>query len=159
MTWSSSAPAVVTVSSTGLVTTRAKGSALIEAVSEGKRGTSTISVSDPLDAIKMGVALPREDDIVGDTLSMIAFASGRNAIVRAQARVANKEVELVYELLPSGRVSGWTGMLDVSEIPFGPLQLVVSAYDAQGNVGTITVPIKKGTREGKGGTKLPPRSK
>lgn len=42
--WSTSASKVATVSSTGLVTARAKGSATIAATSEGKSGTATITV-------------------------------------------------------------------------------------------------------------------
>jgi uncharacterized protein YjdB len=45
ITWSSSAPAVATVSASGLVTGVAAGSATITATSEGKSGTSTITVT------------------------------------------------------------------------------------------------------------------
>jgi hypothetical protein len=47
VTWTSSAPTVATVSSTGLVTTVAIGTATITATSEGKTGTSTITVVPP----------------------------------------------------------------------------------------------------------------
>src|SRR5207249_6025393 len=43
--WSSSAPAVATVSASGLVTAVAVGSATITATSEGKSGTSAITVT------------------------------------------------------------------------------------------------------------------
>ena len=44
-TWASSAPGVATVSSTGLVTSVAKGAASISAASDDKTGTATISVN------------------------------------------------------------------------------------------------------------------
>src|SRR5207253_5029840 len=45
VTWSSSTPAVATVSSRGLVSGVTPGSATITATSEGKSGTSTITVT------------------------------------------------------------------------------------------------------------------
>ena len=45
VTWSSSAPGVATVSASGLVTAVAAGSATITATSEGKSGTSSITVT------------------------------------------------------------------------------------------------------------------
>jgi uncharacterized protein YjdB len=45
VTWSSSAPAVATVSATGLVSAVAAGSATITATSEGKSGTAAVSVT------------------------------------------------------------------------------------------------------------------
>ena len=52
VSWSTSAPNVASVSSTGLVTSLAPGSATITATSEGKAGTSTITVSPkPVSAI------------------------------------------------------------------------------------------------------------
>src|SRR5205823_1701913 len=45
VTWSSSTPAVATVSSSGLVSGVTPGSATITATSEGKSGTSTITVT------------------------------------------------------------------------------------------------------------------
>ena len=45
VTWSSSAPAVATVSASGLVTAVSAGSATITATSEGKSGTSAITVT------------------------------------------------------------------------------------------------------------------
>jgi Big-like domain-containing protein/parallel beta helix pectate lyase-like protein len=47
VTWSSSNPAVATVSASGLVTAIAAGSATITATSEGKNGTSAITVQAP----------------------------------------------------------------------------------------------------------------
>jgi uncharacterized protein YjdB len=47
ITWSSGSPSIATVSQTGLVTGVAAGSAVITASSEGKSGTSTVTVSAP----------------------------------------------------------------------------------------------------------------
>ena len=45
VTWASSAPAVATVSASGLVTGAAAGSATLTATSEGKNGTATVAVT------------------------------------------------------------------------------------------------------------------
>jgi trimeric autotransporter adhesin len=47
VTWTSSAPAVATVSSTGLVTAVAEGHATIQAYSEGRSGSASVSVTQP----------------------------------------------------------------------------------------------------------------
>jgi len=47
VTWTSSAPAVATVSTSGVVTGQVAGSATITATSEGKSGTATITVQTP----------------------------------------------------------------------------------------------------------------
>ena len=47
VTWATSAPAVATVSTAGMVTGVAWGSATITATSEGKSGTATVSVAEP----------------------------------------------------------------------------------------------------------------
>ena len=51
VTWSSSAPAVATVSATGLVTAVATGSTTISATSEGKTGTLLFTVVPPIGSI------------------------------------------------------------------------------------------------------------
>ena len=62
VTWSSSNPSAATVSSTGLVTAAAAGSANIIATSEGKSGSATLTVSAPATG--------------GDTLFVDHFESG-----------------------------------------------------------------------------------
>src|SRR5688572_16664765 len=45
ITWTTSAPTVATVSSSGLVTAVASGTATITATSEGRSGTATVTIS------------------------------------------------------------------------------------------------------------------
>ena len=160
ITWSSSAPAVASVAPSGLITALAKGAAQIEALSEGRKGLVAVTVVDPLDAIKISAASPIIGEIAGDTLKLAVSASGRNVVRGVHARVASKETDLTP--VPTGfqglRIL-WVGTLDLSDVPFGPYSLVISATDQEGNIGIYTVPFKRGAREGDGGAKLPPRSK
>ena len=67
--WSTSAPGVATVSSTGLVIAIAPGEATISAVSEGKTGTATITVS-PKPVSAVIVSPGQASVIVGQTVTL-----------------------------------------------------------------------------------------
>src|SRR6266851_2879166 len=71
VTWSSSAPAVATVSASGLVTGVAAGSATITATSEGKSGTATVTVTNvPVASVTVSPAIASV--LVGATLQLTA---------------------------------------------------------------------------------------
>ncbi len=73
VTWASSAPAVATVSASGLVTSVAAGSATLTATSEGKNGTATITVTVvPVASVSVSPAAPSLQ--VGGTVQLIATA-------------------------------------------------------------------------------------
>jgi trimeric autotransporter adhesin len=69
--WSTSEPGVATVTSTGLVTAIASGSATISATSEGKTGTATITVS-PKPVSAVIVSPGQASVIVGQTTQLSA---------------------------------------------------------------------------------------
>lgn len=69
--WSTSAPAIASVSSTGLVTAIAPGNATISAVSEGKTGTATIAVS-PKPVSSVIVSPGQATVMVGQTTQLTA---------------------------------------------------------------------------------------
>lgn len=158
ITWTSSAPAVATVSASGRVTAVASGSVVISAMSEQKIGSAAITVFDPADAIDIAFASPDSNDVVSDTLSIYARAKGRNPIVRAYAIVASKETELrEIRVGFNGLQQAWVGTLDMRDLRYGPYQLVVTAWDDKGNKGVGTVLFKRGARTGAGGTTIPPK--
>lgn len=158
VTWTSSAPSVATVSASGRVTGVGRGSVVIEAMSEQKSGRATVTVLDPNDAVTVSFASPDSNDVVSDTLSIAAGASGRNPIVRAYAIVASKETELSLKRVGFGGQL-WVGTLDMTELRYGPYQLIVTVWDSQGNTGIGTVMFKRGARTGAGGTTIPPKIK
>jgi uncharacterized protein YjdB len=160
VTWTSSAPSVATVSASGRVTGVGAGSAVIEAMSEQRKGRATITVLDPNDAITVNFASPDSNDVVSDTLSIYSSANGRNPIVRAYAVVASKETELSERRVGfNGLQQAWVGTLDMRELRYGPYQLVVTVWDSKGNIGIGTVLFKRGARTGAGGTTIPPKIK
>ncbi|MDB4913260.1 MAG: hypothetical protein JWM95_904 [Gemmatimonadetes bacterium] len=70
ISWSSSSPAVARVSVSGLITGVAEGTATISATSEGKVGTTTVTVSNPVDAISIS---PTSATVaIGATTSLVA---------------------------------------------------------------------------------------
>lgn len=80
VTWSSSSPAVATVSASGLVTGVAAGVAVIMATCEGKSGTATISVNGaPVASVT--VTPPSADLVVGGTTQLTATPKDLNGNV------------------------------------------------------------------------------
>lgn len=163
VTWESLTPSVATVSTRGVVTGVSRGTAQVRATSEGRATLAEITVRDPADSIAVSFALPVRDDIVGDTLSIVAALKARHRIVRVHVRLTSSdrfETDLVETPVGAlGARFAWTGTLDVSFLHFGPYEVVLTAWDALGNSTVATQPFRRGTREGKGGTTLPPRNK
>lgn len=163
VTWESLTPAVASVSSSGVVTGLARGLARIRATCEGKAGIAEVTVSDPADSITVAFARPVMNDIIGDTLDIFVDIKARHPIVRARAHLTTTlpyETELVET--PVGTLGNrfvWTGSLDVTFLHYGPYQVIITAWDSLGNTTVSAQPFKRGTREGKGGTTLPPRNK
>src|SRR6185503_1307827 len=71
VTWASSAPAVATVSASGLVTAVAAGSATLTATSEGKNGTATVTVN-PVPVASVTVSPAASNLVVGQTAQLSA---------------------------------------------------------------------------------------
>jgi uncharacterized protein YjdB len=158
--WSSRDTTIATVSSAGLVSALTRGPVVVDATCEGRRGSATVLVVDPLDAIKIRFADPDSGEIVGDTLRIYASIKSRNAIGPVHARVANKETDLTRIAVGAqGGGVAWVGVLNLYDLHYGPYELVVTAQDALGNGGVGTVIFKRGAREGKGGAVLPPKNR
>jgi uncharacterized protein YjdB len=80
VTWTSGNTAAATVSATGLVTTAGAGTATITATSEGKTGTSSITVS-LAPVVTLTVSAPTTPMIVGGTQQLTATARDANGNV------------------------------------------------------------------------------
>ncbi len=80
VTWSSSNTGVAGVSSTGIVTGVSAGSATITATSEGKSGTSTVTVT-PLPVGSVTVAPTTATVVVGSTTTLAATVKDLNGTV------------------------------------------------------------------------------
>jgi uncharacterized protein YjdB len=160
VTWTSTAPNVATVTPTGLVRALAPGRAVIEATSEGQRGSAAVVVVDPLDAVTVRISVPALNEVVSDTLRIYASVTARHPIATVHAKAFIRETDL--RAVPAGALGksiAWVGTMDMREVQYGPYEVVVTAIDVNGNEGIATVRFQRGPRDGGGGTGLPPRSK
>ncbi|MCC6318430.1 MAG: Ig-like domain-containing protein [Gemmatimonadaceae bacterium] len=128
VTWSSSANAVATVSSTGLVSAVAAGSATISATSEGRTGTARLTVTDvPVASVRV-------------TPTTATVASGQTAQLAAQALDANNNVlnrTIAWSSdQPSMATVSQTGL--VTGINAGSVRINASVGNVTGSA-TITV--------------------
>jgi uncharacterized protein YjdB len=81
ISWSSGSQAVATVSASGLVTAVAAGSATITALSEGKSGTSAITVSAPAPVASVTVSPAAPTVQVGGSVQLTAVTRDANGTV------------------------------------------------------------------------------
>ncbi|HEY6829916.1 MAG TPA: Ig-like domain-containing protein, partial [Gemmatimonadaceae bacterium] len=129
VTWSSSAPAVATVSASGVVTGVAVGTAVITATSEGKSGTATIIVL----AVPVGsvTVTPSPATVVaGQTLQLTATVKDQNGVVVTDRTVSwSTNNASLATVSPTGLVSATN-----------PGNVVITAT-SEGKSGSTTVTI------------------
>ena len=164
VTWSASGVAganVATVSDAGLVTAVSPGTVIVQAFSEGQHGAATITVKDNVDTnIVVTFASPEENEVVGDTLRVVVGVKAVSPLASVVAAVGSKRTTLV--LTPVGaRGTGvaWVGLIDITDLPTGPYQVVVTATDMRSARGVGSRPFQRDTRKGKGGTGDQPKMK
>src|SRR6185312_4811805 len=109
VTWSSSATAAATVSASGLVTAVAPGSATITATSDGKSGTSTISVT--LVPVSSVTVSPKSDTLaVGANAQLSATLKDSTGKVLAGRTITwATSSPSVATVTTSGMVTGMAG--------------------------------------------------
>ena len=161
--WATNAPAVATVSSTGLVTALGEGTAIIEATSEGQTGALALSVTTATDPdIVVTIALPMGNIPVGDTLSVVATARSLFPITNVMVTAGGQQLALTYGVIgvgPSGRLSmAWIGTMNLASLRFGQYDLVVTATDILGHHGVMSVTFQRDPRIA-GGGRLPTPNK
>lgn len=129
VTWTSSAPGIATVSSSGIVTGVAPGTATITATSEGHSGSASVTVT----------AVPAASVSVTPTsLSLIAGDSGA---LRAVVRDANGNVltgRPVAWTSSDSRVAAVSGTGQVSALAQGTATITATSGSASGTA-TVTV--------------------
>ena len=131
ISFSSSDPALATVSNSGLVSGVAAGTVTITATSEGKSGTATVLVSD-IPVATVTVAPDPSDLVVGATAQLVATTTSATGATL------------------SGRAVAWTsgapGIASVSSTglvtALGPGSAVIFAT-SEGKVGTATVNVRR----------------
>jgi uncharacterized protein YjdB len=130
VSWSSSNPAAATVSSQGLVTAVAQGSATITATSEGKSGTGSVTVTAvPVGSVTVSPSNP-------------SLSKNESVVLQATLKDASNGA------IGPGRVVTWTTS-DNSIVTLTPTAGTYNATVKGKKAGTVTVTA---TSEGKTGT-------
>lgn len=170
VTWSTSAPNVASVSSSGLVTAIAPGQATISAVSEGKTGTASINVSPkPVSAV---ILSPGQGSVtVGQTLQISAQVTDAQGTVlsgrpvsfsSSNASIATVNGSGVVTGVAPGNVTitatseGKTGTATVTVTPIPVAKVVVSPGEPNVSVGQAIQ--LTATAQAAGGQELPGRA-
>ncbi len=146
--WSSSDPAVATISSTGTVTARREGTTTITAAVEGKRGTTTLAVTPaPVAAVVVApAAIPLE---VGDTLRVTVEArDARGGVLTGRAVAWTSSDPRVAAVSADGAVVGLArGQATITarvESRSGTASVTVSTPVASVSVSPATASVVEG---------------
>jgi len=160
VSWTSSDTTVARVSISGRVNALATGTAIIEAISEGKHGAFALSVTAAIDTdIVVFIPIPVAHLVVGDTMTVITTVQSPFPIVSVIAIAGGKQTPMRFGPIGGGgRAQGWSVTLDLSTIPIGPYDLVVIATDAREHRGLLTVPFERNPKVA-GGSKGPTGNK
>lgn len=160
ISWTSSDTTIARVSTSGLVYALATGTAIIEAISEGKHGAFALSVTAAIDTdIVVFIPIPVAHLVVGDTMTVIATVQSPFPIMSVIAIAGGKQTPMRFGPIGGGgRAQGWSVTLDLSTIPIGPYDLVVVATDAREHRGLVTVPFERNPKVS-GGSKGPTGNK
>jgi uncharacterized protein YjdB len=159
ITWSSSNTNAATVSSTGLVTAVAVGTTVITATSEGKSGTSNVTVI-PVPVASVTVSPPTNPIFIGGNVQLsttvkdqngttvtnrvVTWASSNDAIatVSSSGRVTGVAAGTVTITATSEGKSG-TATVTVSPVPVGTVTVApTTANVIRGQTTTLTVTVK-----------------
>lgn len=160
VTWSSSNDTIAVVSSDGTVTARTTGIVLIEAISETRRGTAQVTVTQVLDAgIAIAIPVPVPGTTVEDTIAVVATVRSVRAVSSVVAVIAGREYPMTFGQIPNtDKGPAWSVLADISTLAFGPHAVVVRATDSDGGISLLVVPFIRNPRV-PGGNKNPPGSK
>jgi uncharacterized protein YjdB len=131
-TWSSSDPAVVSVSTAGVVEARAHGSAVVTATVDGKTGSTTVLVPTQIDRVEMDRAVLTLGFDVSEQLR--ATARGYDGGVLERGFVWTSSNSAVAAVDANGRVTGRG---------FGTAIITATA---EGKSGSVRVDVEGGTR-------------
>jgi uncharacterized protein YjdB len=166
VTWSVSGIAgtsAATVSASGLFTALAPGTVVVEAFAEGQHGGVTIVLADDVDEnIVVSFAEPALSALVGDTLKIVVAIRSPNPLASVVAFVGPQRRQVVLTIQPLGALGlsvAWVGLMDVTDLPTGPYQVLVMATDNTGSRGVGSTQFQRDTRTGKGGSGDAPKIK
>ncbi|MCU0633886.1 MAG: Ig-like domain-containing protein [Gemmatimonadaceae bacterium] len=144
ITWTSSAPTIATVSTTGAITALAVGSATITATSEGRSGTVSVSIT-PIPVGTVTPSLPRPIIRIGETLqaAVVVRDSANNIVTRPVTWTSGTPATATISAtgLITAVAPGTTTLTATSEGRSGTVQLTVTPIP----VTSVTVNVPRTT--------------
>jgi uncharacterized protein YjdB len=157
--WTSSAPDVATVSSTGLVAALGPGTTTITATADAASATATIAVDNDL-----AIAIAKPDSVkpVGDTVHVWATIGTLHGLVTVVATVTPAVGYYDTPLVATdvGKIVpqiAWLGQIVIHDLKTGDYQLVVSVTDSTGRDAAQSVTFHHHYGHEGGGTPPPGR--
>lgn len=165
VTWSLSTSvgsAVARLSPSGLLHADSVGSVVVEALAEGRRASLAVRIVRDVDSsILVNFARPLKDGLVGDTLKILVSVDHPVPIASVVAILGVRRIELQREFFGfNGLQEGWSAIVDVSLLKYGPYQLDVVVTDILGALGSGSQRFTRDASKNDGGSPPPgPRSK
>jgi hypothetical protein len=157
VSWSSSNPAIATVSESGLVRGVDVGEVVVTATIDGLQGTVPVSVTGIADSsIQILVVSPTIEQTVTDTLRAAVTVASARPLRRVFAAVGSRQIPLApVKIGPPGKqVDGWGADVDIAAEPAGASTVVFSAFDADGHFWSVTAAFEH--TPPRGGSGVPP---
>ncbi len=136
VSWSSSNPSAATVSSQGLLTAVAKGSATITATSEGKSGTADVTTTNV--AVGSVTVQPQDPSVVvGSSVQLNAIVRDANGNIVADRAVTWSSSNPAFATVsPSGVATG---------VALGSATITATSEGKSGNTVATVIPVPVGT--------------
>jgi hypothetical protein len=161
VTWSSGNDSIATVTAAGVVTARARGTVLIDAVSEGVHGAALLVVSQAVDtSLTIAVPVPRAGIDIGDTVTVVASVHAFTPIDSVTMSIGGSTTHMIFGTIPgSGKGPAWIGFANISALAFGANFIIVTAYDNRGQYAIKVIPFSHNPRLLGGGAKAPSAGK
>ena len=159
--WTTSNDSNAIVSATGVVTARAPGVAIIEAISEGKRGAMQLSVPTPVDSsIIVTVATPLPGLTLGDTVTVSASVRSEYPIVSVSMLIGGIPLDMTPTPVGAlGNGIAWVALANIATLQAGSNLIIVTATDSRGKSGIVVLPFSHDPRVLGGGLKPPTSNK
>jgi hypothetical protein len=160
--WSSANDSIATVSSSGVVTAKARGSVLIDAASDGVHGATLVVVSPAVDStFTISVPTPLPGIEIGDTATVVATVRAKFPIDSVTMSINGRAspMTLVYLGKIGDTGPAWVALADVSAIAFGANFIIVTAYGDDGKYTIHVVPFSHNPRVNGGSSKPPSANK
>lgn len=153
-TWSSSIPALASVSSSGLVTAVAPGNLVVTVTLDGHAAIAPVIVNPlPSTLLSIKVSSPDTGTIGDDSIRVLASVTPPRPLDRVEGHISFRTfVPKAIRTGPFGSQESWEAWVRMVDMANGPYWIVVSVYDITGGIASDSVAITRvpNTKNGSG---------